>query len=167
MSILVSPDSAAAKEMRKWESQYTEAGPPGRPYVYHPYPAMLYKAGRINDGPLGIVDTVTVANEQEAANMKSRGYCVGPKEAIEAMEQQQLEFAKLSAEREYEKRHKLSEGAVAEVVAAENAHGSEHLPTIEETPIRRPVPASEATLKAAKERANRLAKAEDPNQESI
>lgn len=162
MGILVSPDSAAAIEQRRWEAQHTPAGPPGRPYEYKPYPAMLYKAGRINNGPLGIVDQVIVEDEQQAANMKSRGYCIGPKEAIEAKEAEQLEFAKLAAERAYDAKNKLSPKAQDEVAVAEAVHGTEHLPSVLETPITRHQPASAATL--ARQRMNQQAKNQDPSE---
>ncbi len=165
MAILVAPDSAAAIEQRKWEAQHTPAGPPGRPYEYRPYPAMLYKAGRINNGPLGIIDSIIVADEQEAANMKSRGYFVGPAEAVAGKEAEQLEHAKLAAELEYEKKKKLSEKAVVEVEAVQNVQGSEHLPGVPETPIVRHQPASAATL--AKQRMNQAAKNADPNDGGI
>ncbi len=156
MSILISEDSAEAKERRKHEAQHTKFGDPGRPYEYHPYPAMLYKAGRINGGALGIIDRITVADEQQAANMKSRGYCVGPLEAIKYVEDEQLEHAKLAAEIEYEKKHKLSEKAAAEVTAVQDVQGSEHLPSVPETPITRRQPLTAAQM--AKERLNKAAR---------
>ena len=156
MSIPIAPESAYAKEATKWEAQHTPAGPPGRPYQYVPYPAMLYRAGRINQGPIGIVETAVADTADAAKTMKTRGFCVGPHEAIAAFEDQQLEFAKLAAERNYDVKHRLSEKAAAEVAQAEDAQGSEHLPAIPETPIKRTVAASNPTL--AKQRASQAAR---------
>jgi len=156
VSILIAPDGAYAKEATKWEAQHTPAGPPGRPYQYYPYPAMLYRAGRINHGPIGIVETEVAVDADAAKAMKSRGFHVGPHEAIAAFEDQQVEFAKLAAERNYDVKNRLSEKACAEVAQAEDVHGSEHLPAMPETPIKRTVTATEATL--AKQRANQAAK---------
>jgi hypothetical protein len=91
--------------------------------------------------------------------MLSRGFHRGPTEAIAAIEAEQVEFAKLAAEREYDMKHRLSARAKAEVLAAEDAHGTEHLPAVPETNIRRMVPASEATLnQQKKDQANARAK---------
>ena len=49
-------DSAYAKEMRKHEANYTEYGPPGRPYQFRAYPTMMYKADRRDGtGPIVVV----------------------------------------------------------------------------------------------------------------
>ena len=155
MAVLHAPESAYSKEMTKWESQYTQSGPPGRPYEYRPYPATLFKAGRINNGPLGIVDTVVVDDHDQAQNFRSRGYYTEPLDAIQAVEAEQVEFARLAAERNYDVKFKLSPKAAAEVARAEDAHGSEHLPAVPETPIQR--------RQLVKERANLAAKSADPN----
>jgi hypothetical protein len=34
-------DTAYGKEMRKHEGQFSQWGPPGRPYVFREYPSML------------------------------------------------------------------------------------------------------------------------------
>ena len=48
--LVINPHSALGKELRKWEQFKTELVPrgtqPGNPYVYRPYPKMLYKAQR-------------------------------------------------------------------------------------------------------------------------
>ena len=46
--LVINPHSALGKELRKWEQHRTELVPrgtnPGNPYVFRPYPKMLYKA---------------------------------------------------------------------------------------------------------------------------
>ena len=155
MAVMHAPESAHSKEMAKWEAQYTQAGPPGRLYEYRPYPATLFKAGRLSHGPLGIVDTVVVEDRDQAQRHRSRGYYAEPLEAIQAKEAEQVEFARLAAERNYDVKFKLSPQAAAEVAAAEDTHGSEHLPMIPETPIQR--------RQFVKTAANVAAKRTDPN----
>jgi len=52
--IVINPYSALGKELRKWEQHKTDLVPngtqPGNPYVYRPYPKMLYKAQRQPNG---------------------------------------------------------------------------------------------------------------------
>lgn len=143
-SIAIGPDSAYAKEMRKWESEHTRYGKPGRPYPYKPgdegyeFPRRLYKAVRRTDGPGIEYEGFTVNNEDESRNMQSRGYCLSQPLALEALEAEQLEHGKLAAERNYEVAYgRISEKAAAEVRAAEAAYGARHLPMVPETPVKR------------------------------
>src|SRR5436305_3461205 len=52
--LVINPHSALGKELRKWEQHRTELVPrgtnPGNPYVYRPYPTMLYRAQRQMNG---------------------------------------------------------------------------------------------------------------------
>jgi len=54
--IVVNPHSSYGKELRKWEQHRTDLVPhgttPGNPYVYRPYPKMLYKAQRLPNGQM-------------------------------------------------------------------------------------------------------------------
>lgn len=152
---MYNPDSGYAKESVKWESQPSNLGLGKRPYAHRTFPMMLHKAGNLPGGGLGIVETMIVGSvtyredglakipiggtDDEPARLEaySRGFRDTPLEAVEYFETQQLEFAKLHAEREYEKKHKLSPNAVAEINAIEDIKGSTHLPTIPETPINR------------------------------
>jgi len=132
-SIAISPSSAYAKEMAKWETTHTKYGPPGRKYTFQEYPKMLYKLKRGNG--LEIEATYTVQDADEERNLNSRGF-LPLEEAAKAMAQEQTEHGKLAAEREYEIQHgRLSEKAISEVRAAEEAHGSTHMPVVPETPI--------------------------------
>jgi hypothetical protein len=165
MSIIITPDSEYGKEKVKWEAHHTQAGPPGRPYEFRRFPAMLYKADRIEHGPLGITERVKVESEREEQNMLSRGFFRSAKEAVEGKEAEQLEHAKLSAERSYDVVKRLGEKAREEVMRAEAVHGTEHLPAVPETPINRPVPASDDTL--ARQKATQRQKASAPADDGI
>lgn len=147
-------DGEYASIRRRWEAQPSVLGDGERPYVPNrQFPMMLHLAGTMHGGGLGIVQTQIVGNvvfdkltgvpleghndvaAYEAA--VARGFRETPLEAIDAYTAQQLEYAKLAAEREYEVRHKLTVKAITEVRAAEEDAGAVHLPTIPETPIRR------------------------------
>ena len=131
--ILHSPDSEWAKEATKWEAQGSTLGPGLRPYVKRDWPSWVYKAGQLPAGGLDIVDTRQI-DQHEYDRLHANGYRLTPNEALEALDGQQLEFAKLSAEREWEKKHRLSPRAIEEVARAEDHAGAQHLPTIPETP---------------------------------
>lgn len=135
-NVLHSPSSGYAKERVKWESQFTILGAPQRPYVKREFPMMIYLGGR-PDGGLG-ADTViayeTIGSARELDDWRQRGYRESPADAIAAYQAQELEFAKLAAEQNYDVKHRLSEKAGAEVEAAQQAV-SGHLPVVPETPI--------------------------------
>lgn len=137
MPVEYGTESHYAKEMRKHEATHTQFGPPGRPYVYRPYPTRMYKAERV-DGKSKIVDAQTAHDEQEQRNLESRGFVYGgAAEAFKALEQTEREHATLAAEREYQvQHHRLSDHAVAEVRSAEAAHGARHLADVPVTPIK-------------------------------
>lgn len=134
MGIVHTPDSAWAQEASKWEAHYTVFGEPKRPYVKRDYPMMLHKAGNPERGGIAILEIVTVDDEDARSLQESRSFRSTPLEAIEAFEQQQEEYARLAAEREYEKKNRLSPRARAEVQAAED-DTSGHLPSVPVTPI--------------------------------
>lgn len=133
MSIVHAPDSEYAKEMVKWEALPTRLGDAGRPYVKRIWPSWVFLAGRGPNGGIEIVESECI-DQHQWAYYRGRGFCQEPLEAIAAFEAQQTEFATLAAEREYDKRHKLSPKAAAEVAAVEQASAGEHLPTIPERP---------------------------------
>lgn len=141
MGVLYAPETEYAKEITKWEAQNSDKGPGKRPYVYREYPMMLHKAGRPENG-LGahcIVETRVADTEQERENWSHQGFRATPTEAIAYVEAQQLEYAKLDAELNYEQKNKLSERASAEVDAARAAHTggiSHHLPAVPATTIK-------------------------------
>ena len=148
--IIHPPDSGYAQEMGKWEAQPSMLGTGLRPYVKHHFPMMLHRVGARPQGGLDVVETVTVGNVtctkeglpisgQDDESMRRHYYALGfrdtPLEALEAFEAEQLEHARLAAEREYDKQKKLSPRAAAEVQAIEDESGARHLPMIPETPI--------------------------------
>lgn len=141
MSVMYPPETEFAKERIKWEAQQTQMGPGLRPYVFRPYPAMMFKAGRPENG-LGahvITETKIAESEQEATNFRHEGFRATPNEAIDDLNAQQLEFARLAAELNGEQRHKLSERASAEVEVARSKHKatiSGHLPSVPVTTIK-------------------------------
>ena len=53
MAILIDTDSEEAKERRKWEQHPSPYGPPGNPYRFRAFPAMLYRARQIPPGMPG------------------------------------------------------------------------------------------------------------------
>src|SRR6266446_3296792 len=146
MAVMWSQDSEYAKERRKWESQDTQFGSAGRPFVYAEYPLMLYRAKRRPEGgkePL--LEHFTVEDEQQERNMQSRGWVRGPDNAIKALEDSERGLAQAAAERVYADQ-RMSEKAKQEAAKVDEATIS-HLGEIKETPIRRRVP--KQTLTAA------------------
>ena len=112
-------------------------GPAGRPFVQHDYPMMMHKAGRPDNG-LGahvITDTRIVESDREENLARAEGFHRTPLAAIESLEAERLEIAKLAANLEYQKKNQLSDKAVAEVEAAQVAHPG-HLPMVPVTPIK-------------------------------
>lgn len=137
-SIVMPVNTPYAAEMRKHEAQHTEFGKGERPYVFREFPKRIYRAVRRTEGPGIDYEGFTVQTPEEQQNMLSRGYFPSQADALRALEREQLEHGKLAAEREYEIAHgRLSARAIAEVRAAETAHGATHLPMVPETPIKR------------------------------
>ncbi len=127
-----------AKEMRKWEATHTRFGPPGRPLNITEFPKRMYKAEWETGKGIQTVDQQRAENADQERNLLSRGFYEGQGAAHAAVERQQTEFGRLAAEREYQIQHsRLSESAVAEVRAAEEAHGARHLPDVPVAPVRR------------------------------
>lgn len=144
MGIVFTPESAHAIEMRKWEAYPTQYGPPGRPFTHQEYPGRMYKAARLPDGTRAIVEALDANNDLERRNLESRGFVWGGQgAAIDALDAHEAQAATLAAERHFEVR-RMSDGAQREVASAEEAAGARHLPTIEETPVRRRQPKGDA-----------------------
>ncbi len=137
MSVLYPPDTPYAQEMVKWEAQGSTMGPGLRPYQFRPLPAWMFKAGRPANG-LGkdvITDERLCESESEESTAWHLGFRPTPTEALDLLESERVEIAKLAANLDYEKKNKLSPRAVAEVDAAQQAHPG-HLPTVPVTPIK-------------------------------
>jgi hypothetical protein len=63
MGVIINPGSELGKELTKWEQfpRHTVDGeiiPPGNPYTYRPFPKMLYKAVKGDDGRIRCLDTL-------------------------------------------------------------------------------------------------------------
>lgn len=137
MGVLHSPESNYSKEIVKWEAQRSEHGVGQRPYVYREYPSMMFLAGPPSGGlgAITIIEQVEVGGDNEAEHYRQRGFRQKPLDAIEAYEAQQLEFARLAAEQNYDVKNRLSEKAGEEVRAAQAAT-SGHLPSVPVTGIK-------------------------------
>ncbi len=118
MGIMISPDSEYAHERVKWETEYTSFGPPGRAKNFTEFPQYLYKATRSATGGAPIIEYFLVHDEQERRNMQSRGFVIGPDNAIKALEASELSVATAAAERAYTDR-KLSPKAQQEAQAVD------------------------------------------------
>ena len=136
MGVVFTQESNYAKEMRRWEAHHTQFGAPGRPYVFHEFPKMLYRADRV-DGKIVVNENCIVNDDDEQRNMQSRGFYLTQEGAIEAAEKlYHVEYGTLAAERNFEiERGRISASAAAEVRSAEAAHGASHLPVVPETPL--------------------------------
>jgi hypothetical protein len=135
MSVFYAPETAMAKELRKWE--YGNPGDGYRGYrelVTTEYPKVLYLYAQTDDG-IQKVDSRVAESAQQEANLVSRGFFVDQVKAIAAVEQSNLEIAKLAAERHYHERH-MSEPAKREVQALEDETDA-HIAAIPVTPIKR------------------------------
>lgn len=154
--IVINPNSELGKELRKHEQHRTELVPrgtnPGNPYVYRPYPAMLYRAQRHPRTGKGSVVEVPphpmhckddkdyerqcletesfnrsnqriVKDEFEAAIASGQGWCETPIAAMDRYEMDQIELGNLSAQAAYGVQ-KMSGKAKEEFAMAEAS--SEH-----------------------------------------
>lgn len=140
MGIQHSQASAYVKEMQKWESRPvlvgdtmimplppSEGGKAGHPF--QPYPKMLYRAVRANGGPK-IAGNLTVESEREQAYQETQGWHDGQEKAIQAIHDEDTEFARLAANRAHNERL-MSPNAKAEA-AAFDEHTIQHQPVIPE-----------------------------------
>lgn len=150
-SVIINPHSALGKELRKWEQHKTDLVPtgtkPGNPYVYRPYPKMLYKAQKTRGGQWRCMEAQphpydyerqevferamftyeafnqscqkTVGDESEHQIAKGQGWAESPQAALELCEKQQMEIGNASAEVLAAARG-MSEQARAELKAGEN-----------------------------------------------
>lgn len=130
MPVLYSPESAYAKEAVKWEGQYSQYGPPGRPFTFAEFPKRLYRASRPATGGKVTFEGLDVADEDEQRNMQSRGFCIGQDVALDALQREEFSIAQASAERAFSDR-RMSDKAQREADEAD-ARTAAHLPEIPE-----------------------------------
>lgn len=129
-SVVINPHSELGKELRKWEQHFSHLVPPGtnpgNPYRYQPYPRMLYKADRGENGqPACVLPSPhpwnypnpqdleraqlaqenwnkghqrIVRNEEEERIAKGQGWTNSPTTALELYEQQQKDIAEAAAQ---------------------------------------------------------------------
>lgn len=163
--IAVVPGSHYANYMQKFEQFPSKYGQtPGNPYVYRPFPKMLYKAYRVNGAPVCLgapPDPLAfdnpghyqraeaqarqfsescqkiVKDEVEMQKAFEMGWREDPPAAIAALIEKDKIVSQHDAHREYEDRN-LSDAAKAEVQAIKDARGGEPVPEKERTPVRKP-----------------------------
>lgn len=118
-------EQRASDERRKWE----------KPYVFEPYPKMLYRG--LADKPGW--EHCTVGSEQEEHEKvgNGQGWRASLNEALAHHEKLGADIGLAAAERAAADR-KLSAPAQAEAKAAEDAADGHHLGEIPETPVRKP-----------------------------
>lgn len=159
MAIQRAQEDAWTKESAKWEQQdvmiggtyvqaipYTDGGRKGAPRTE--FPKMLYKAESANGGPR-ISACKIVPDESQERIAFGQGWSETQEQAIAAVGAQELEFAKLAANRKFNEKW-MSEKAQAEAQAADEST-MQHLPVIPTTPIRkrgRPVKVKAETVTA-------------------
>jgi hypothetical protein len=140
MGIQHAQQSAYVKEMQKWESRPVMIGDTmimplpasqgGRADLPHQqYPRMLYRAVRANGGPQ-IAGHITVESEREQAYQESHGWHDGQEKAIKAIHDEDLEFARLAANRAHQEKN-MSPNAKAEAAAIDEST-IQHQPVIPE-----------------------------------
>lgn len=159
--IALVPGSRFLHEVSKYEqfhSRYTQgvSGGPGNPYVYRPFPKMVYRAehwqGKVccmaaTPDPYEFKDhreaeraemaaqrftercQKIVRDETEFARAMEDGWRATPAEAVDHVLARDRAEANATAERNYQDRH-MSEAARREVVEVELAAGGEHQPEI-------------------------------------
>jgi hypothetical protein len=84
MPILIDTDSAEAKERRQWEQYPSAYGPPGNPYRFRPFPAMLYRAQQIPAGFPGAGKWVTGMDRPSKFHFRSTDEWGAACEAVES-----------------------------------------------------------------------------------
>lgn len=133
-SVVIAPHSALGKELRKWEQHITHLTPagtrPGNPYVYRPFPKMLYKAEKhpqsgqpvcvmANPHPWHYASADELQHAQnmqaswntnhqriardegEEALAKGQGWANSPAEALELFERSRIDISRVAAEANY------------------------------------------------------------------
>jgi hypothetical protein len=124
-----------AKEMARWN----------QPYVFQPFPKMLYRGTTVHGRVT--VEQRTVATEGELDLAADNGWRTNPQTATDEETRRQEQVGTAAAERAYADR-RLSPAAQAEAAAADQAAGAKHLGEIAERP-RRPRPSRAKKAKEA------------------
>lgn len=145
MGIQRAQEDSWTKEMARWEQRdvmvggtFVQAIPfenGGRKDAPHAeYPKMLYRGESADGGPR-IAGCKIVSDDSQERMACGQGWSVTQEAAIAAVAAQQLEFAKLAANRAYNDKW-MSDGAKEEARRVDESTMN-HLPTIPETPIKK------------------------------
>ena len=165
--IVPTPGSRYLQEVAKFEQHHSKftAGTkgPGNPYVYRPYPKMLFRAEHIKGvahcmaPPLERIEyrdqrqfehmeeqarkftercQRIVKDEAEHHRAAEDGWRDSPQEAVECLKAKDLGRSTATAERLHEDRN-MSPEAQAEAQAQTEAAGGAHQPEIKRKPVRR------------------------------
>jgi len=121
-AIQINPASGYAVEMRKWESTFTQFGPPGRQYVYAEYPRQMFLAGHPpgRPGKTEIIDWREAQNDHERTALERAGYDASQERAITKQEERDREMSRAAAESNFADRL-MSVKALAEKAEVEDA----------------------------------------------
>lgn len=144
MSIQRSQEDGWTKEMAKWEQRdvlvggtfvqaipFADGGRKDMPFAE--FPKMIYRGESADGGPR-IAACKVVESEGAQLVAIGQGWSLSQEAALEAVSAQQLEFARLAANRAHNDRW-MSDKAKSEAQAVDE-QTMQHLPVIPETPIR-------------------------------
>lgn len=152
MGRVISPTSEEGKELQKWEQFNShwngEVIPAGNPYVFRPYPAMLYRAIKKDNGKVVCMEPAPnpyhytnindfqraelmaeaftkscqkiVHSESDEALARGQGWCKTPQAALDAFETAEQAIGTAAAEANAAVL-RMTERAKAEHEAAENS----------------------------------------------
>lgn len=96
----VGTGTAYAQEIRKWEANFTQYGPPGRPHVHRDYPARMYKPSRPPQGGPAVFEGADAADDRERERLERVGFVYGGQgAALAALDAREFEIAELAANR--------------------------------------------------------------------
>lgn len=157
------PGSNLAKEMSKFEQFPSEWGSPGNPYMFRPFPKMLYRAQLWNGKAFCMAPDPRraefndineyknkvelarqfnqecqriVKDDAEMSRAMEDGWRESPDEAVAYLKGREQERADVTAMRQHEDRN-MSEMAQREAARAVADAGGEHMPEIPRTPVAR------------------------------
>lgn len=157
MAISRTQEDSWTKEMAKWEQRpvmvngtyvepipYEQGGRMGAPITE--YPKMIYKAESFDGGPR--ISAHKIVGDESAERIAiGQGWSLTQEQALERVHANQLEMAKLAANRAHNEKW-MSDKAKAEAQAVDESTIA-HLPSIPETPIkarRKPGPKPKAVI---------------------
>lgn len=130
MGVVINPESELGKELAKWE----------KPYVYVPFPRMVYKAFKRDNGRIECGNPtdeafsrqcqLTVGSELELQRAYEQGWHPSPDAAVKHVEALERDISDAAAHRHFEDQ-RLSDRARAEARVADDAT-AEHVAAVPE-----------------------------------